>query len=223
VREVRKTVTVVFSDVTGSTSLGEERDPESVRRVLARYFEQARAALERPGGTVEKFIGDAVMAVFGIPTLHEDGALRAMRAAAELRGRLVELNDELERDWGVRLETRTAVNTGDVITGSAETLVTGDAVNVAARLQQVAAPGELLLGETTYALVRDAVSVEPIESIELKGKRQPVRAYRLLEVRPGGAGREGERAAAASASPPDTPQRGPAGDTQGQRGIATDT
>jgi class 3 adenylate cyclase/tetratricopeptide (TPR) repeat protein len=183
-------VTVVFCDVTGSTSLGEARDPESVRRVLARYFEQARAALERHGGTVEKFIGDAVMAVFGVPTLHEDDALRAVRAAAELRERLGELNEELERDWGVRLETRTAVNTGDVIAGSAETLVTGDAVNVAARLEQVAAPGEVLLGETTYTLVRDAVSVERIEPMELKGKRQPVRAYRLLEVRAGAAGRE---------------------------------
>jgi len=189
-REVRKTVTVVFADVTGSTSLGDERDPESVRRVMGRYFEQARAALERHGGTVEKFIGDAVMAVFGIPTLHEDDALRAVRAAAELRERLADLNEELERDWGIRLETRTAVNTGDVVTGSAETLVTGDAVNVASRLEQVAAPGEVLLGETTYTLVRDAVSVEPIAPMELKGKRQLVRAYRLLEVRPGAVGRE---------------------------------
>jgi hypothetical protein len=139
---------------------------------------------------VEKFIGDAVMAVFGIPTLHEDDALRAVRAAAELRERLADLNEELVRDWGIRLETRTAVNTGDVVTGSAETLVTGDAVNVAARLEQVAAPGEVLLGETTYTLVRDAVSVEPIEPLELKGKRQPVRAYRLLEVRPGAVGHE---------------------------------
>jgi class 3 adenylate cyclase/tetratricopeptide (TPR) repeat protein len=189
-RELRKTVTVVFSDVAGSTGLSEERDPESVRRVMARYFAQARSVLERHGGTVEKFIGDAVMAVFGIPTLHEDDALRAVRAAAELRERLEDLNVELERDWGIRLETRTAVNTGEVVTGRAETLVTGDAVNVAARLEQVAAPGEVLLGEATHALVRDAVSVQPIEPMELKGKRQAVRAYRLLEVRPGVAGRE---------------------------------
>ncbi len=189
-REVRKTVTVLFCDVTGSTSLGDERDPESVRRVMARYFEQARAAVERHGGTVEKFIGDAVMAVFGIPTLHEDDALRAVRAAAELRERLADLNGELERDWGIRLETRTGVNTGEVVTGSAETLVTGDAVNVAARLEQVAAPGEVLLGATTYALVRDAVFVEPVEPVELKGKREPVPAYRLLEVRQGAVGRE---------------------------------
>ena len=189
-REVRKTVTVLFCDVTGSTSLGDERDPESVRRVMARYFEQARAAVERHGGTVEKFIGDAVMAVFGVPTLHEDDALRAVRAAAELRERLSDLNVELERDWGIRLETRTGVNTGEVVTGSAETLVTGDAVNVAARLEQVAAPGEVLLGATTYTLVRDAVSVESVEPVKLKGKREPVPAYRLLQVRPGAVGRE---------------------------------
>jgi class 3 adenylate cyclase len=189
-REVRKTVTVVFSDVASSTSLGDERDPESVRRVMGRYFEQARAVLERHGGTVEKFIGDAVMAVFGIPTLHEDDALRAVQAAAELRERLVDLNEELERNWGIRVETRTGVNTGRVVTGSAETLATGDAVNVAARLEQTAAPGEVLLGETTYTLVRDAVSVEPVEPIELKGKRERTRAYRLLEVRAGAAGRE---------------------------------
>jgi class 3 adenylate cyclase len=189
-RDVRKTVTVVFCDVAGSTSLGEERDPESVRRVMGRYFEQARTALERHGGTVEKFIGDAVMAVFGIPALHEDDALRAVRAAAELRERLGDLNEELERDWGIRLETRTGVNTGEVVTGGVETLVTGDAVNVAARLEQVAAPGEVLLGATTYALVRDAVSVEPVEPAALKGKRKAVHAYRLLEVRPDAAGRE---------------------------------
>jgi class 3 adenylate cyclase/tetratricopeptide (TPR) repeat protein len=190
VADVRKTVTVVFSDVTGSTSLGEERDPESVRRVMARYFEQARATLERHGGTVEKFIGDAVMAVFGIPTLHEDDALRAVRAAAELRDGLAVLNDELEREWGVRIDSRTGVNTGNVVAGDGETLVTGDAVNVAARLEQVAAPGEVLLGETTFRLVRDAVSAEPTEPLAIRGKRERVSAYRLLGVTPGAAGHE---------------------------------
>ena len=96
-REVRKTVTVLFCDVTGSTALGERIDPESLRRVMARYFETAKAIVERHGGTVEKFIGDAVMAVFGVPAVHEDDALRAVRAAAELRGGLAELNEELER------------------------------------------------------------------------------------------------------------------------------
>jgi class 3 adenylate cyclase/tetratricopeptide (TPR) repeat protein len=190
VAEVRKTVTVVFSDVTGSTSLGEERDPESVRRVMARYFEEARTTLERHGGTVEKFIGDAVMAVFGIPTLHEDDALRAVRAAAELRDGLAALNDELERDWGVRIESRTGINTGSVVAGEGETLVTGDAVNVAARLEQVAVPGDVLLGEATYRLVRDAVSAEPTEPLQIRGKRERVSAYRLRAVTPGAAGHE---------------------------------
>src|SRR5205809_48766 len=101
-REVRKTVTVVFCDVTGSTALGERLDPESLRHVMARYFEAMRAVIERHGGTVEKFIGDAVMAVFGVPVVHEDDALRAARAASEMRDALAVLNDELERDYGTR-------------------------------------------------------------------------------------------------------------------------
>jgi len=104
--EARKTVTVVFSDVTGSTSLGEQLDPESLRRVMSRYFDEMRSVLERHGGTVEKFIGDAVMAVFGIPTLHEDDALRAVTAASEMRSTLEHLNDELEGEWGVRIRVR---------------------------------------------------------------------------------------------------------------------
>jgi class 3 adenylate cyclase len=116
-RETRKTVTVVFCDVTGSTALGEKLDPESLRRVMGRYFDEMRIVVERHEGTVEKFIGDAVMAVFGIPMLHEDDALRAVRAAAEMRSRLEELNAELERDWGVRIRVRTGVNTGEVVAG----------------------------------------------------------------------------------------------------------
>jgi class 3 adenylate cyclase/tetratricopeptide (TPR) repeat protein len=184
-REVRKTVTVVFTDVIGSTSLGESRDPESMRRVMSRYFEEARGVHERHGGTVEKFIGDAVMAVFGVPTLHEDDALRAVRAAWEMRNRLAELNEELEREWGVRLEIRTGVNTGEVVAGDAsgrQAFATGDAVNVAKRFEQAAQPGEILLGEATYRLVRDAVTVEPVDELELKGKIESVPAYRLLEV-----------------------------------------
>src|SRR3954467_15947137 len=103
-REMRKVVTVLFCDVTGSTALGERIDPESLRHVMARYFETAKTIVERHGGTVEKFIGDAVMAVFGIPALHEDDALRAVRAADELRGGLGDLNDELEQSYGTRLE-----------------------------------------------------------------------------------------------------------------------
>jgi len=183
--EARKTVTVVFSDVTGSTSLGEQLDPESLRRVMSRYFDEMRSVLERHGGTVEKFIGDAVMAVFGIPTLHEDDALRAVTAASEMRSTLEHLNDELEGEWGVRIRVRTGVNTGEVIAGDAsagQSFASGDAVNVAARLEQAASPGQILIGEQTYSLVRHAVTAERVDPLDLKGKAQPVAAWSLGAV-----------------------------------------
>jgi class 3 adenylate cyclase/tetratricopeptide (TPR) repeat protein len=180
--EQRKVVTVVFSDVTGSTALGERLDPESLRRVLARYFELASQVVERHGGVVEKFIGDAVMAVFGVPQVHEDDALRAVRAAAELREALEVLNAELERDYATSLSVRIGVNTGEVVTGTEERLATGDAVNVAARLEQAAQPGEILVGADTVGLVRDAVTVEAVPPLDAKGKSEPVPAYRLLSL-----------------------------------------
>src|SRR5881398_1250884 len=154
---VRKTVTVLFCDVVGSTRLGESVDPETTRRVMLRYFDETRTVLERHGGTVEKFIGDAVMAVFGVPVVHEDDAVRAVRATSELRVAMQTLNEELAHDYGTTLELRIGINTGEVVTGTEERLATGDAVNVAARLQQAAAPGEILLGAETCALARDAV------------------------------------------------------------------
>jgi class 3 adenylate cyclase len=184
-------VTVVFSDLAESTSLGERLDPESLSRVMARWFAAMRAMLERHGGTVQKFIGDAVMAVFGIPALHEDDAVRAVRAAAELRQGLEELNRDLARDWGLTLAMRTGINTGEVVVddpGVGDALVLGDAVNVAARLEQAAAPGEVLLGEPTWRLVRDAVRVEPVAPLTLKGKAEPVAAFRLLSVTAGAPG-----------------------------------
>jgi class 3 adenylate cyclase len=162
-RETRRTVTLLFTDVTGSTALGEQLDPEAYRGVMSRYFAIARAAIERHGGTVEKFVGDAVLAVFGIPEVHEDDALRAVRAAYELNGQVAELSDRLLAELGVRLAIRTGVNTGSVVAGSARaggSFATGDAVNTAARLEQAAGDGEILLGATTYDLVRDAVEVE---------------------------------------------------------------
>jgi class 3 adenylate cyclase len=183
VREVRKTVTVFFCDVSGSTALGERIDPESLRHVMARYFETAKAILERHGGTVEKFIGDAVMAVFGVPTVHEDDALRALRAAEELRDGLAELNAELELSYGTRLELRIGVNTGEVVTGTEERIATGDAVNIAARLEQAAPPGEVLVGEETLRLVREAVDVDPVEPVAAKGKSEPLRAFRLVATK----------------------------------------
>src|SRR5262245_42621693 len=182
-RQKRKTVTVLFCDVTGSTALGERLDPESFRQVMARYFDAARAVIEEHGGTVEKFIGDAVMTVFGVPMVHEDDALRAVRAAAGLREQIAALNTELEADFGASVSVRTGVNTGPVVTGTGERLATGDAVNLAARLEQAAAPGEIVIGPQTWALVRDAVEAEPLAPLALKGKSQPVAAYRLLRVR----------------------------------------
>ncbi len=171
-REVRKTVTVLFCDLAGYTSRGEQLDPEALRRVQSQYFEDARAALERHGASVEKFIGDAVMAVFGIPQLHEDDALRALRAAVELRDAVSDLG----------LQARIGVNTGEVVSGSGDALVTGDAVNVAARLEQAAQPGEILLGEQTLRLARDAVEVAAVDAVAAKGKSEPVPAYRLVGV-----------------------------------------
>src|SRR5689334_9673188 len=166
-REERKTVTVLFCDVVGSTELGERLDPESLRRVLARYFDTVSAVVERHGGSVEKFIGDAVMAVFGVPVLHEDDALRAVRAAAGIRDEVTSLNDGLAREYGTVLATRIGITTGEVVTGTEERLATGDAVNVAARLEQYAAADQILLGETTVALVQHAVDVEPLPPLEL--------------------------------------------------------
>jgi predicted ATPase/class 3 adenylate cyclase len=188
---VRKTVTVLFCDVTGSTSLGEKLDPESMRRVMLRYFDEMRTVLERHGGTVEKFIGDAVMAVFGVPVVHEDDALRAVRAAEEMRGALSRLNDELDRTWGVRLDERIGINTGEVVAGNPAaggTLATGDAVNVAARLQQAAQPGEILIGTETYRLVKGAVKAGPLEAYSLKGKSEAVSPWRLDKVVQGARG-----------------------------------
>src|ERR1700747_2064802 len=147
----RKTVTVLFSDVVDSTPLGEGLDPGWTRALIARDFDRMSAVMERHGGTVEKFIGDAVMAVFGIPQVHEEDALRAVRAAAEIRARL----PALDADVDVALRFRTGINTGPVLMGEGENLAIGDAVNIAARLEQAAAPGEIVIGAETLHLVRE--------------------------------------------------------------------
>jgi class 3 adenylate cyclase/tetratricopeptide (TPR) repeat protein len=172
--ERRKLATLVFCDVAGSTALGHSTDPEAVRELMLSYFAIAREVLERHGGTVEKFIGDAVVAAFGVPVVHEDDALRACRATLEIQARLAS-----------RIPLRIGVNSGEVVagdTGARETFATGDAVNVAARLEQAAAPGEVLIGESTLALLRDAVHVEAVEPLRLKGKPEPQPAFRLLAV-----------------------------------------
>jgi predicted ATPase/class 3 adenylate cyclase len=183
--ETRRMVTVLFVDVTGSTSLGERLDPEAIRRIFSRYFGEVAAIVNRHGGTLEKFAGDALVAVFGLPTLHEDDALRAVRAAVEARSALAVLNDELVRDYGLGLKTRTGINTGQVVAGdnaTGSTLATGDMVNVAARLEARAQPGEIVIGAATHRLVRDAITVEELAPLELKGKSQPVSAFRVVDV-----------------------------------------
>ena len=172
-REVRKLVTLLFVDMAGSTDLGEQLDPEAVRALLGRYFAIMQRIIESHGGTVEKFVGDAVMAVFGIPVLHEDDALRAVRAADDVRTELDALGSELEASRGLRIRFRTGLNTGQVVAGdptAGKTLVTGDAVNTAARIQQAASPGEILLGRPTWQLVRDAVEAEPVEPIAARAR-----------------------------------------------------
>jgi len=185
-QEVRKTVTIVFSDLQGSTSLGESIDSESLREVMNRYFAEMRGVLERHGGAIEKYIGDAIMAVFGLPRVHEDDALRAVRAAADMQQALLRLNEELKTHWGVQLANRIGVNTGEVVAvgdpSAGQRLATGDAVNVAARLEQAAPEMQVLIGESTYRLVRHRVEVEALEPLTVKGKSRPVPAYRLLAV-----------------------------------------
>jgi class 3 adenylate cyclase/tetratricopeptide (TPR) repeat protein len=175
-REVRKTVTVLFCDVVGSTELASRSDPEVMRGVMARFYAAIREPVERHGGTVEKVIGDALVAVFGIPVVHEDDALRAVRAALEMRDAVRGLGE---------IQARIGVNTGDVLARDAtpgESLVVGDAVNVAARLEQAAAPGEVLVGEATWALVAHAAHGELAPPVAAKGKARPLVAWRLEGV-----------------------------------------
>jgi class 3 adenylate cyclase/tetratricopeptide (TPR) repeat protein len=193
----RKLATLVFCDMSGSTAAGERIDPESVRAMMLRYFDAMQRVIERHGGTVEKFIGDAVMAVFGVPVAREDDALRAVRAAWDMQQRLGLLNADFAHDYGSTIALRIGVNTGEVVAGDVttrQTVVTGDAVNVAARLEQAAAPGEVLFGETTYALVRGAVHAERVPPLAVKGKTVPVPAYRLVGLAAGPARPASERA-----------------------------
>ncbi len=184
--ETRRTVTLVFADPKPTSLTGGQPDPAALKDVMTRYFDEMRRILERHGATVEKFIGDAVMAVFGIPVRHEDDALRAVRAALDMQQALPALNDEFVARHGIELLNHIGVNTGEVVAGDAsvgQRLVSGDAVNVAARLEQAANAREVLIGPLTYGLVRAAVEVEDVEPLTLKGKSEPFAAYRLIAVR----------------------------------------
>jgi class 3 adenylate cyclase/tetratricopeptide (TPR) repeat protein len=179
----RKTVSVLFCDLADSTVLGERLDPEPLRELLGAWYEEMRIAVERHGGTVEKFIGDAVMAVFGLPRVHEDDALRAVRAALDMQRAVERMNASLEARQVPALRIRIGINTGEVVTGDdAATLATGDAVNTAKRLEEAASGGEILIGAVTERLVRHASRLVPLDAVQAKGKSAPVDAWRVLEA-----------------------------------------
>jgi class 3 adenylate cyclase len=183
--EIRRTVTVVTSDLKGSTALGEKLDPESLREVLTSYFDEMRVVFESHGGLIEKIIGDAIVAVFGLPTQRPDDALRAVQAAAESMRALAMLNDQLEAGWGVRLITRTGVATGEVIMGEASAgshVLTGEAMQIAGVMEQNAPPLEVLLADSTFRLVEAEVEAEVVEPVHAKGSSEPLGARRLLSV-----------------------------------------
>ena len=183
--ERRKTVTILFTDIVDSTSLGAQLDPEVLRSIMRRYFDTVRTIVERHDGTVEKFIGDAAMAVFGVPQRHEDDALRAARASSELRDALVGLNAELEREHGLAIQIRTGINTGEVLAGDAasgQPFATGAAVTVAARLQQAALPGETLLGEAHARAPPRRRDDRAGETLDAGGPLGPLQTFRLLAL-----------------------------------------
>src|SRR5215831_10329543 len=181
--EGRKTVTVLFCDLVAYTELAGRLDPEALRYLMLRFFDRAAAVIEEYGGTVEKFVGDEVMAVFGVPVVHEDDALRAVRAAAAVR----ECVAELDRGSDVHLQARIGINTGEVVTGDPSAghgFVSGDAVAVGKRLEQAAAPGEIILGASTHRLVEHAVRATQLDPLTLKGKAEEAIAFRLEAVDP---------------------------------------
>ncbi|MET1011596.1 MAG: adenylate/guanylate cyclase domain-containing protein [Actinomycetota bacterium] len=185
--ERRKTATLLFCDLVGSTELGERVDAEAMRDFMADYFAAMRESIERHGGTVEKFIGDAVVGIFGVPVAHEDDAIRAARASLEMQSAASELSARATEAFGSAVTVRIGINTGRVVAnvgGGDQALVTGDAVNTAARLEQLAPPGTILLGPTTWRLTRDAVVTESGTAVVAKGKADPVTAYRLMGLRP---------------------------------------
>ncbi len=189
--EERRVVTVMFADITGSTPLAAHLDPEDMRAILTGYFNLMAEQIRKHGGTVEKYIGDAVMAVFGAPITHEDDPDRAIRAALDMQEALTRFNEQRQSldPEATRLQMRIGINTGEVAIPNNAThrrqdfLITGDAVNVAARLQQVATPETILVGERTYYSTREVFDFRPIAPLHLKGKSEPIPAYVVLGLR----------------------------------------
>ncbi|MFI5293010.1 MAG: adenylate/guanylate cyclase domain-containing protein, partial [Candidatus Limnocylindrales bacterium] len=185
----RKVATMVFADLVGFTSLNESADPELVQALVTRAFDRLSTEVTRYEGMVEKFAGDAMLAVFGVPAIHEDDAERAVRAALEMQAAMVELAGELRREGHPELSLRIGIETGEVLvdlaraSGERDRIVTGDAVNTAARLQQVALPGAIVVGPFTYAATRDVVDYEELPAAVLKGKALPVAAWRAVAVK----------------------------------------
>jgi class 3 adenylate cyclase/tetratricopeptide (TPR) repeat protein len=189
-QESRRVVTVLFCDLVGSTVLSERLDPEALRELLMSYYLATKAALQNRDGIVEKFIGDAVMGVFGLHDLHEDDALQAVRAAVEMQQAVEQLDRQLRVTLEVELAVRIGIDTGEVVTfpNGRDALVSGEVVTTAARLQQTASPGQILIGSMTRALVRGAVVMEAVPPLELKGKSQLVTAWAVRSVQPGATG-----------------------------------
>src|SRR5438067_3117192 len=178
--EERTVLTVLLQVITGSPTLYERSDPEPWRVLLQRLFSVMTSTIEAWGGTVQKFMGDSVMATFGVPIVREDDAERALRSACQMLERLTELNAEFTAQHGVSLAIRVGVNTGEVMAASDQNIVTGDAVNVAARLEQMAEPGTILAGERTYAAARDAFVFGEPAAREIRGKSAPVTVRQVL-------------------------------------------
>ena len=185
--QFRRLVTILFVDVVESMALAEALDPEALGTVLRRYFETVSTAVARHGGTVEKYAGDAVMAAFGIPISHEDDALRAARAALDIRVGITALNEQLAQQHEVALEIRIGIESGEVVaapTDARQRLVTGEAVGIASKLEAAADPDSIVVGELAGRLIDHAATLEPLGAIEIKGKRDPVQAYRLVDLSP---------------------------------------
>ena len=181
----RKIVTALFIDLVGSTGLADSLDVEAFRALMERYFTEAAAVITRHGGFLEKFIGDAVMAVFGVPELHEDDALRAVTAAVEVRSRLAALDDEFRAAWGTTIAVRAGVESGEAMVSgnSADDLrVSGPALNTAARLEQLARPGEVVVGQPASPLVRAAAVAAPLGALALRGKQRDVASWAVRQV-----------------------------------------